>query len=472
MKISSVRLVNFKKFADVEIDISSDLTLFLGPNSSGKSSVIKALLGLKQTILPSNESEGFSTQGDYVDLGTYHDFVYSHNPKNLVSLGVTLQSDVAPVYIYSRVGTMRHLVRGIKYLITFDYNANTEQPRVHSERVTVSVEGIEPDLVINIERKKTRDGFRFRVNKEFCDAIDPYLRPDQRRRSQLWVKGLDLVHAGRLTFKRVPNKGEYVPDIATGNWIPTLQSQLHNALANELYYIGPIRSAPSRNYIRTSHSSAVGPRGEYTASVLANLDKRRRKVTTGTSGIQVQYNFLRSALMALFPGKEFSPQTIHELIRLEFFDSVLDVRGKRRGESIMDVGFGFSQIFPVIVQLAVMPKGSTLIVEQPELHLHPLAQTSLAKVFRLAAVSGKRILAETHSDHLIRGLQLEVSERRRDQNAGLDGSQVKVVYIDGKQQEPTLLEMGDDGEFTSGWPEGFMDLSYQVVRKIVQNRLS
>ena len=79
-----MKLKNFKRFSSTTIDLSTKINLLLGPNSSGKSSVIKALLAFKQTASSSNEHEVFSAQGEYVDLGLYKDYVYKHNIKNKI----------------------------------------------------------------------------------------------------------------------------------------------------------------------------------------------------------------------------------------------------------------------------------------------------------------------------------------------------------------------------------------------------
>lgn len=78
---------------------------------------------------------------------------------------------------------------------------------------------------------------------------------------------------------------------------------------------------------------------------------------------------------------------------------------------LTDVGFGVSQILPVLVLLAYVPKGSTVILEQPEIHLHPAVQSGLADVIIEAAqVRGVQVLIESHSEHLLRRLQRRVAE--------------------------------------------------------------
>jgi predicted ATPase len=125
--------------------------------------------------------------------------------------------------------------------------------------------------------------------------------------------------------------------------------------------------------------------------------------------------------------------------------------------SIPDVGFGVSQVLPVVVQCFYAPKNSTVIMEQPELHLHPAVQQNLADLFIGAATSREdgeernvQFLIESHSEHFLRRLQRRVAEDKISQedvavyfcNTSLEGSTI------------TQLEMDLYGNITN-WPDGF-----------------
>ena len=78
--------------------------------------------------------------------------------------------------------------------------------------------------------------------------------------------------------------------------------------------------------------------------------------------------------------------------------------------SIADVGFGVSQVLPVLVALIVADPGQLVYLEQPELHLHPRAQVALAQVLADAAKRGVRVVVETHSSLLLLAVQTLVAE--------------------------------------------------------------
>lgn len=119
--------------------------------------------------------------------------------------------------------------------------------------------------------------------------------------------------------------------------------------------------------------------------------------------------------------------------------------------SIADVGFGVSQVLPVLVSLIVARPGQLVYIEQPELHLRPRAQVALAQILADAAKRGVRVVAETHSDHLLLGIQSLVAEGELSPDLvklhwfgrGPDGA-TKVTSAD-------LDERGAYGE----WPEDF-----------------
>jgi predicted ATPase len=146
------------------------------------------------------------------------------------------------------------------------------------------------------------------------------------------------------------------------------------------------------------------------------------------------------------------------------FLSVHDIDADRHA-SLHDVGFGLSQVLPVLVY-ALATDSHQIAIEQPELHVHPGAQADLADMFIEASAEtkdrlGNRLLLETHSEHLI----LRVLRRIRETSAGrapehlqITASEVSVIFVspgpDGAWV--TYLPIDDDGEFTEPWPDGFL----------------
>jgi predicted ATPase len=172
-------------------------------------------------------------------------------------------------------------------------------------------------------------------------------------------------------------------------------------------------------------------------------------------------------MQTLFPGRIVEAKTVDELVKLEI------AHADRRADTISDVGFGISQILPILVQISVMPDRSTLIIEQPELHLHPSVQTKLAEVLAAASKSGRRFIVETHSEHFVRGLQLAISNDRAKARAKLrmDAREVRFLYIPEAPSAPMTLPVNEWGEFTEEWPTGFFDEAYRLSMQLLNNKM-
>jgi hypothetical protein len=129
--------------------------------------------------------------------------------------------------------------------------------------------------------------------------------------------------------------------------------------------------------------------------------------------------------------------------------------GARDWVNIADVGIGVSQTLPVLVALLVAHPGQLVYIEQPELHLHPRAQTALAQVIADAAKRGVRVVVETHSDLLLLGIRTLVAEGR------FPAGDVKLHWFQRSDDGVTKITSADlDESGTFGdWPEDFAEVT-------------
>ena len=134
-------------------------------------------------------------------------------------------------------------------------------------------------------------------------------------------------------------------------------------------------------------------------------------------------------------------------------DYEIRVKNTRSSTEVLlpDVGFGVSQILPILVLCYSATKGSTLVIEQPELHLHPAAQSELADVL-IEVVKERRmqVLVESHSEHLLRRLQRRIAEDR------FPSSEAALYFcqMENGESKATPLEITGDG-FIRNWPKDF-----------------
>jgi predicted ATPase len=127
-----------------------------------------------------------------------------------------------------------------------------------------------------------------------------------------------------------------------------------------------------------------------------------------------------------------------------------------------DVGFGVSQILPVLANCATLPEDATLLLEQPEIHLHPFAQAALADVL-IDAVKHRniQIIVESHSEHLLRRIQRRIAE----EEFAAEDAALYFCHIENGASEADELELDAYG-YIKNWPKNFFGDEMEEVAKM------
>ena len=231
-------------------------------------------------------------------------------------------------------------------------------------------------------------------------------------------------------------------------------------------YIGPFRNNPERLYRDEEiRPRQVGVKGENSSTVLIRDYQSKKIIISDIS------EWLRRTMGYSLVVDELASGMFR--ILLEDEQGIMS--------NIMDVGYGVSQILPILIQvLKESPDDSDyiyshkpndiLIVEQPELHLHPAAQSELADLFVTGALLGnKKMLIETHSEHLIRKLQVLIS----DPNCELTCDDVAIYYVDKCDDGSAIvnhLKILPNGKFEKKWPSGFFDKAHELSMELLKNQ--
>lgn len=198
----------------------------------------------------------------------------------------------------------------------------------------------------------------------------------------------------------------------------------------------------------------VGCNGQYTAQVLSHsggmlkIEEDRMFEDTKNRNLQAQVN---AWLSKILPGIEIS--AAQDLNSLQ-----AQIKIKKHGNNLHvlapNIGFGISYVLPIITTGLTAEKNSLFIVENPEAHLHPAAQSAIGEFLGMVAQSGVYVLVETHSDHVVNGIQLYVAKHKRNHD------KVTILNFSSNQKDmqPSVevLTMNECGEL-SDWPEGFFD---------------
>ncbi len=139
-----------------------------------------------------------------------------------------------------------------------------------------------------------------------------------------------------------------------------------------------------------------------------------------------------------------------------------------KARPLFSVGVGVSQVLPILVAGLLAPEGAVLIIEQPELHLHPRAQARLGDFFVSLAHLGKQCLIETHSDTLVNQLRLHMVK-----GGEAVRELVSIYFVEQDEQGDARFEpvkVSEGGNIVN-WPEGFLDESVKQEEAIAQEAL-
>jgi predicted ATPase len=433
-----LRLRNFKAWQDTGAIKFAPLTLFFGANSSGKSSINHFLMLLKQTVRSPDRNNvfDFGDENAPVQLGSFRDVIFAHEVDREISFGLTWQ---LPSQMTIRDPRSRRRYTGDQ--LAFVAKAGLSTGRL---------------------RTVQSEGFRYRLKSGDDTVLGVRMRRDPKRtnRWRLDTEDYELVRTkGRAWELPRPVQFYGFPDEAAIYYQNTLfLSELELALEERLgsiSYLGPLRVPAARLYSWPGNvPPEVGWRGENAVqALLAATDRKlnwKRQTPLQDFQVVVATWLARMGLVESFAVDEIAPDRSEYEVLVRTSETAEEVK-------LTDVGFGVSQALPVIVQCFYATPNSTVLVEQPEIHLHPSVQSSLADLF-VAAISaredgaprGVQLIVESHSEHLLRRLQRLIAEEKVSKN----DVAIYFCYPGPNGSDVDLLELNEYGDIIN-WPPDF-----------------
>ena len=502
------KLNNIKSFVESdEIEIKP-LTFFVGKNSCGKSSLIRFPVVLAETF-KEDISSPLLLFGDMLDYGNYDDVVYKHKSD---SIGFTLEfgSEISSGGMY----------RYIPYLYLKYGNGNSVESILQQiDKVSIQVQITKPDrkMVIQDVRLNVNNRLIFKLeleeqtyniylvveteggNKEIKMEIDN----TSMLRFNKFIPNLDI---DEIMIKYIKNNSNYTDelkerycaiidesvlrqdeekeqDYSEEEWYRVWGSLIvvrvcmagiyrnMRRFSQEVSYVGPFRVNPKRTY-RDSESNYddVGVHGENVSMLLRQDAQKNRKLIQGVS------KWFNDAMGYTIDIKEVgSGSSLYSLVvkNNSSTDGIVE-------DNIIDVGYGISQVLPIVTQLLMngvsadniyergFEQKKTFIIEQPELHLHPAAQAELANLLAesIKISRSRRVLVETHSEHLLRKLQVLIANPDID----ISSDQVAIYYVEKDESGDShvrKMEINNKGQFLEEWPSGFFDKSYELSSELL-----
>ncbi|PHV69595.1 hypothetical protein CS063_14895 [Sporanaerobium hydrogeniformans] len=211
----------------------------------------------------------------------------------------------------------------------------------------------------------------------------------------------------------------------------------------------------------------IGFKGEYTNHVINKADKLRIDIHDNLK-VSVLDKFsahCQEWLNTIIPGIELSTEVNENVNK-----AIIQYKNNKTSSEFYTptgTGFGITYTLPIIVGglLASKQKDSIFIVENPEAHLHPSAQSNLGKFLALLSSTGIQLFIETHSEHIINGARLQLAKMHN-----TDNMHVFFFSNEGKSIDIDSITLNEYGELDH-WPIGFFDQSKIDLRELVRLRM-
>ena len=581
-------LRNFQSIQDYETLDLAPLTIFSGPNSSGKSAVIKSLLVVAQSLSSSAQEVPLILNGKYTQLGDFAHILHHGSDPPEIELSFILKRQKENIDVWVKIeedpnslASMRVVEHTIKFWEDEDGEPIKEYFELHNSPVKLQKDekreasqilkeqidqglfnyeiikptGIEshPQYEKTVSASLTNflPGRQLvRVNSEIRNITEEF---EQVREGILSIVGMspsipvdwdrELSTVTQVIFKsiRMPQQDynysrivEFIADSKTPWTISTLKEyiqknlrrsriqdlarrmsgtlaelqdkmnkfshqptelevgefppqyseviqQIRQVFRSQIFYLGPLRDDPRTIYAipPLPNQRDVGLKGEYTAAMLEihqnlimdyplppPLEKFNGKykfVRGGKLGDAVQVWLDRMGLAESFNTTMTSKVGYQLEVRPE---------GVKQDLDLMSLGVGVSQVLPTIVMALLAPKDSVLILEQPEVHLHPKVQSVLGDFFLGIVGCGKQCIVETHSEHLINRIRRRIAESRDEKI--LQQLQIYFVELKDGVSQFRSVEPNEFGAILE-WPSDFFDEvekeSSAIIKAAMEKRL-
>jgi predicted ATPase len=439
--LKKLRIKNFKAWKDTGDIRLAPLTVLFGTNSAGKTSIPQLLLLLKQTAESPDRQRALHL-GDsrtLVDAGTYIDAVHGHDVAQPVefTFAWSLEDELV----------VRNPLTDTDFAgDELEFTARIGADDNHQPRTTLF-------------RYELRRGDQTAVDLTIAEKVGDK-KNRKRPEFDLSSKTYPLTrHTGRpwplpepIRFYGFPDEvAAYYQNVAfASDFVLELERMLKS-----IFYVGPLREYPKRLYLWSGEvPDHVGVKGERAIEAILAAGNRRftwkPKQKTKPLTQLVAERLKAMGLIHDFQVKQLGPH------RNEY-EVLVHTNPKLPEVKLTDVGFGVSQVLPVIVECLYVPRRSIVIFEQPEIHLHPRVQADLADLFvdAIRAREGStardcQFIIESHSEHFLRRLQRRIAEEELSTN----DAALYFVHTEGDRARIAALDVDLFGNIKN-WPHNF-----------------
>ena len=446
-QMNKITLENFRCFREKQEARLAPLTLLVGENSTGKTSFMALIRALWDVAfdekVPNFKEEPY-------DLGSFDEIAHHRGGR----AGRANQFEAG--------FTVNKRVRGSRNN-TFDFQVTFQQKG--TAPIPVKRRFARDSRWVEIDEGKHSE-MRFSLNQNEIRKWEipvgvgtrPYGRDGHNR-----LSSLRLLHV-LLKAEAVedPSKSKSFPGKITEQEVDEIHSFISEVGRPYIAMLRPNASAPVRSNPRRTYDPSPlrhDPKGDYIPMYLASMYFRGGD----------KWMRLKSALEKF--GKdaglfdEISVRPLGKKKEAEPFQlQIKKYGGRSKGpqRNLIDVGYGVSQVLPVIMELLQKNAQNMFLMQQPEVHLHPSAQAALGSLFCELAGKHRQLVVETHSDYLLDRVRMDV----RDNNSALKREDVSILYFERKDLDVKIhsLQLDEEGQVV-GAPPSYRNFFMEEVNR-------
>ena len=440
-----IRLRDFRCFHREQTARLAPLTLLVGENSTGKTSFLAAVRVIWEAVYQSN---GPDFRAPPYDLGAFPEIVHNHG-------GERSRASTFRIGFSSRLHS-----KTVKLDVTF--GSHSAEPSL----TTISLEtgDIWFKFISSIGTRSTVDfgsragSWRINLDRKFRHIFDIESSVSS------WIHEIRRI----LEFYELDKFPDRIENLDGIQKKPTrrdlekftfiLRELATSIRRGQLFAGAPIRSNPRRTYdpIRLS----TDPEGSYVPTYFANVHsqnyeqwlrlKDKLEIFGRTSGL---FHEIGVKQLGDMEGGPF---------QLEI--TKYSKKGERQRRNLIDVGYGVSQVLPVLAELFRPRAPSIFLFQQPEVHLHPSAQAALGSLFCETASAGRQLIIETHSDYILDRILLDIRDKRTD----LKSDDVSILYFEREGQDVSIhsIRIDEEGNVLDT-PEGYRRFFKDELNRVI-----
>lgn len=442
MTLEAIRLHNFMAFADTGWIELKPISLLFGKNSSGKSAIIRSLLLLRQSVEASDKTGKplVFLSRDGIDSGSFVETVHKHDPNRAMVFRLRCRLQDFPEDKKKRVDALKEKINErrkqngkapikpddpLNWLeVSLSFRQAKDEDDEEEGKRTLTQGEVYPAAIRLDAPWAWLDG-QERVTIFALEQLDQIAARELQKGWWLWSDillfpdmewpPLTLKSSERGFWPAITDPKLFLnhPDLEDFEFVSDLLEATRQVVTDFLTsfkYLGPLRPEPQRLYAKNKLAVLEWQQRGWGAFV----DFLRYEAD------QLKFDEIDHWLVQLGLGEKINPPETSQNTSKElavFGKVTLEEKKGSDPINLKDGGFGTAQVLPVVIQSLLAKEGSLVIIEQPELHLHPSAQAVLTDLFIKKSREGVRFLIETHSEHILLRLQRRIAETTFDKLA-------------------------------------------------------